>query len=240
MVMNRISFYLLTISLLITIPTLASCTSGGIQIAASAPPATATTQLGVLPENYQFSMVWSDSDENKGTMDFWVKGDQRRTDWRMTQDGINKELLIIDDGQFGYIYYPDDNLLKKYKSASMIINPGAIYVQEFEDRYYGGVPEAEILAALQAAYPFGANIARHEIINGQPSTKFTGNISSMCNMNYYWITPNGWLARAEITQGDDTYTAEFTDIDLSTNISDDLFDIDKVAPEAEIMDHTGT
>jgi outer membrane lipoprotein-sorting protein len=202
-------------------------------------PTQTQEQPGELPTTYKFSMEWSDSLGSEGEMDFWVKGDKWRTDWAATAEGMESEMIMLDDGEFAYTYFPEMEQVWKYESASSeMSNPGAQYAQEFVDGYYGDVSEATMLAGFQAGCPGGASIAGHENVGGQSCTKFTCNFGGG-GVSHYWITPSGWLVKGEVTQAGYTYTIQFSGVDLNPSIPDSTFDINTVAPGATITDFTG-
>ncbi len=198
---------------------------------------TPTEEIGELPGTFQYSMEWSDSDDYTASMDVWVKGEKSRVDWSMTQDSGVTEFTLIDDGEFGWMYFPDLNQAMKYSSASAMNNPGAAYALWFTENYYGTVSEYTILQAMQIACPGGASKGDHETIAGQSCTKFTCNLGDGVTATY-WISNSGWLVKGEFTQAGYAYTMEFTNVDLNPSISDDTFDISKVAPGATITDVT--
>ena len=202
------------------------------------PTPTPTEAIGELPGTYQYSMEWSDSTGSMSSMDVWVKGEKSRADWSMTEQGAETATVIfIDDGEFDWMCYPDENLAYKWPTMSGM-NPGTAYALWFTENYYGTVSEYTILQAMQIACPGGASKDVHETISGQSCTKFTCNLGDGGTATY-WISNSGWLVKAQITQADDTYTMEFTNVDLNPSISDDMFNIYEVmAPDAEIIDMT--
>ncbi|MBA7629207.1 hypothetical protein ES703_36705 [subsurface metagenome] len=187
---------------------------------------TPTEEIGELPGTFQYSMEWSDSDDDTASMDVWVKGEKSRVDWSMTQDSGVTEFTLIDDGEFGWMYFPDLNQAMKYSSAS-----------GFTENYYGTVSEYTILQAMQIACPGGASKGDHETIAGQSCTKFTCNLGDGVTATY-WISNSGWLVKGEFTQAGYAYTMEFTAVELNPSISDAMFDIYQVAPDAVIIDMT--
>jgi outer membrane lipoprotein-sorting protein len=206
---------------------------------AQATPTQKPEQPGELPASYKFSMELSDSMGTESEMDFWVKGDKYRTDWTSTAGGEETSMIMLDDGEYAYTYFPDMNQVYKYESASSeMSNPGAQYAEEWMDGYYGDVSEATILAGFQAGCPGGASIAGHESVAGQACTKFTCNFGGG-GVSHTWISPNGWPLKAEVTQAGYTYRMQYTNVEMNPNIPDSVFDIDTVAPGAEVMDFTG-
>ena len=192
-----------------------------------------------LPASYKFSMELSDSTGSESEMDFWVKGDKYRTDWTSTAGGVESSMIMLDDGEFAYTYFPDMEQVWKYESASSeMSNPGAQYAAEWMDGYYGAVSEATILAGFQAGCQGGASIAGHENVAGHACTKFTCNFGGG-GVSHTWISPNGWVVKSEVTQGGYTYTMQYTNVEMNPSIPDSTFDIGTVAPGAEVMDFTG-
>jgi len=47
------------------------------------------------------------------------------------------------------------------------------------------------------------------------------------------------VVKGEVSQGGYTYTMQYTNVELNPSIPDSTFDIDTVAPGAEVMDFTG-
>lgn len=200
-----------------------------------AEPTATQEQPAGLPSNYQFSMEWSDSEGSEAVMDFWVKGDKWRTDWTATVEGVDAEMIMIYDGTFAYMYMPGVNQVYKYSVPGDLANPGAQYAAEFEDGYYGAVSDTTMLAGFQAGCSGGASIEGDETVNGVPTTKFKCNFEGG-GVSYYWIADSGWLVKGEVTLAGYTYTMEFSDINMNPTISDNIFDIDQVAPGATIME----
>jgi outer membrane lipoprotein-sorting protein len=200
------------------------------------PTAEPTEEPGVpgeLPENYQFSMEWSDSEGNSGEMQYWVKVDKWRTDWSATQDGTASEFKMIYDGQFVYYYMPDAGQAFKYTPSEAMANPGEAYAQEFEDDYYGDVSDATMLAAFEAACPGGASIDGNEEVNGIPCTRFTCNFDGGVSTN--WISDSGWPVKVETTVDGKTTTVQYSDIDFNA-IDDSIFDINTAAPGVTVTE----
>ena len=201
------------------------------------PTPTPTEEIGELPGTFQYSMEWSDSDDDTASMDVWVKGEKSRVDWSMTEQGAETATVIfIDDGEFDWMCYPDENLAYKWPTMSGV-NPGAAYALWFTENYYGTVSEDTILAAMQVGCPGGASKGDHETVAGQSCTKFTCNLGDGVTATY-WISNSGWLVKGEFTQAGYAYTMEFTSVDLNPSISNDIFDIYQVAPDATIIDMT--
>lgn len=206
------------------------------------PTPTPTEEIGELPGTFQYSMEWSDSTGSTGSMEVWVKGDKWRNDWSATQDSEVTEFTLIDDGEFGWMYFPDLNVAMKYSSSSEMDNPGVVYAQDFSANYFGEVSEGTILTSMEVACAISPTCSSvvfsgHETISGQSCYKFTLTNTDGGTATY-WISNSGWLVKAQITQADDTYTMEFTSVDLNPSISNDIFDIYQVAPDAVIIDTT--
>jgi len=224
--------------LLVGIMLAMGCGGGGEEAQPTATPTQVAEQPGELPDSYQFSMEFSDSQGNSGEMTFWVKGDKWRTDWSGSQAGYQSEAKFIYDGEYAYMYTPETNQVMKFASDLDLSNPGAQYAEEWKDGYYGDVSDATILAGFQAGCPGGASISGDETVNGYPCTKFTCNAGGGV-VSYTWITEDGWPIKTEVTENGNTYTTEFTDVNLNPSIADSTFDIEAVAPGATIIDTTG-
>jgi len=191
---------------------------------------------GELPENYQFYMEWSDSEGNSGQMQFWVKGEKWRTDWGSTQDEVETQMVLMHDGEFGYLYMPSMNQVMRYATSWEMANPGQAYAQEFEDSYWGEVSDETILAGLQAACSGSAFIDGQEDIDGTSCTKFTCNFADG-SVSHYWIADSGWLVKGEVTSSEGyTYTMQYSNIEFNGDIDDSIFDIDTIAPGVPIVD----
>jgi outer membrane lipoprotein-sorting protein len=206
---------------------------------ATAEPTEEPEAVSEMPANYQYSIHTSDSTGADVTMDVMVKGDKSRTNWTASTPGEEPESqIIINDGQFTWLYTPEESSLMKL-SGDSILNPALMYQPWFTEQYYGEVSDATILASMQYACPGGASIDTQETIAGQPCTKFTCNLGGEITYQY-WIADAGWLAKAVISQTGFSYTLEFTDVNLTNpSLSDDLFDISIVAPGIEPLDMTG-
>jgi len=202
-----------------------------------------TEGIGELPGTYQYSMEWSDSDGATVSLDVWVKGEKSRVDISITAPGEETETIIfINDGEFEWIYNQDEDVATKYQSGVGMSLADA-YTWWFTEYYYGTVSEGTILAEIQAACAIdpicsSAAIIGHETVGGQYCTKFAYTATDGATI-IYWISSSGWLMKVEFTNATGySVTMEFTDVDLNPSISDDIFDMDKVAPDAEIIDMT--
>jgi outer membrane lipoprotein-sorting protein len=246
--MKRYAVLGIIIALVISIAAI-GCSSGSSKPKATptktpaqtaAPTATATEEpeeIGELPANYKFFMTWSDTDENSGEMQFWVKGEKWNTAWSATQEGVESELMMIYDGQFAYLYLPAADpamdQVFKYTSSEAMINPGAAYAQEFKDGYYGDVSDATMLAGFEAACSGGASIDGQETVNGISCTKFTCNFEG--GVSSTWISDSGWPVKVETTVEGKTTTMQYSDIEF-TDIADSQFDINFLAPGVPIIE----
>lgn len=204
---------------------------------------TPTEEIGELPGTFQYSMEWSDSTGSMSSMEVWVKGEKSRVDLSTTDPGEETETIIfIDDGEFNWMYYPDENLAYKWPTMSGV-NPGAAYALWFTENYYGTVSEAMILTTMEVACSFSptcssVSITGHETISGQSCTKFTLTAEDGGTATY-WISNSGWLMKVETIDATGyTVTMEFASVDLNPSISNDIFDIYQVAPDAVIIDMT--
>jgi outer membrane lipoprotein-sorting protein len=210
---------------------------------ASEPTPTPTEEIGELPETYQYSMAWSDSNEVSVSLDVWGKGGNSRVDMNMTEPSEETESIIfIDDGEFQWIYDQNENIATKYQSdATMSLADS--YTWWFVKYYFGNVSEETILAEMEVACDIdtlcsSVAITGHESIGGQSCTKLTSSAYDGATI-IYWISNSGLLIKVEATDAAGySVTMEYTNIDLNSSISDDKFDIDKVAPGVEITDMT--
>ena len=196
-----------------------------------------------LPETYQYSMEWSDSNEVSVSLDVWGKGGNSRVDMSMTEPSEETETIIfIDDGEFQWIYDQNENIATKYQSdAGMSLADS--YTWWFVQYYFGDVSDETMLAEMEVACdidPLCSSVAitGHESIGGQSCTKFTSSAYDGATI-IYWISNSGLLIKVEATNAIGyTVDMEYTNIDLNSSISDDKFDIDKVALGVEIIDTT--
>lgn len=196
-----------------------------------------------LPETYQYSMEWSDSNEVSVSLDVWGKGGNSRVDMSMTEPSEETETIIfIDDGEFQWIYDQNENIATKYQSdAGMSLADS--YTWWFVQYYFGDVSDETMLAEMEVACdidPLCSSVAitGHESIGGQSCTKFTSSAYDGATI-IYWISNSGLLIKVEAANAIGyTVDMEYTNIDLNSSISDDKFDIDKVAPGVEIIDTT--
>jgi outer membrane lipoprotein-sorting protein len=210
---------------------------------ASEPTPTPTEEIGELPETYQYSMAWSDSNEVSVSLDVWGKGGNSRVDMNMTEPSEETESIIfIDDGEFQWIYDQNENIATKYQSDATTSLADS-YTWWFVKYYFGNVSEETILAEMEVACDIdtlcsSVAITGHESIGGQSCTKLTSSAYDGATI-IYWISNSGLLIKVEATDAAGySVTMEYTNIDLNSSISDDKFDIDKVAPGVEITDMT--
>lgn len=241
--MRRYALLAIIIALVISIAAIGCSSKSSKPKSTPTPTAEATSEpteqpeeAWELPDNYQFYMLWSDSDGNSGEMQFWVKGAKWRTDWNATQDGTESEFLMIYDGQFVYYYMPAAGQAFKYASSEAMVNPGAAYAEEFEDEYWGEVSDSTILAGFQAACSGTASIAGQEDVSGISCTKFTCN-SADGSVSHYWIADSGWLVKGEVTSAEGyTSTMQYSNIEFDANIEDSIFDINTAAPGVTVTE----
>jgi outer membrane lipoprotein-sorting protein len=215
---------------------------------ASEPTPTPTEEIGALPETYQYSMEWSDSNEVSVSLDVWGKGVKSRVDMNMTEPSEETETKIfIDDGEFQWIYDQNENIATKYQldsdQSDVEMSLVDTYTWWFVEYYFGNVSEEAILAEMKVdcdINPLCSSVAitGHESIGGQSCTKFTSSAYDGSTI-IYWISNSGLLIKVEATNtAGYSVDMEYTNIDLNSSISDDTFDIDKVAPGVEITDMT--
>jgi len=157
------------------------------------PTPTPTKEIGELPETYQYSMEWSDSNEVSVSLDVWGKGEKSRVDMSMTDPSEETDLAIfIDDGEFQWIYDQYENIATKYQSdAGMSLADS--YTWWFVEYYFGNVSEETILAEMEVACDIDAlcssvSITGYESIGGQSCTKFTSSAYDGATI-IYWQTP---------------------------------------------------
>ena len=215
---------------------------------AAEPTPTPTKEIGELPETYQYSMEWSDSNEVSVSLDVWGKGEKSRVDMSMTDPSEETETRIfINDGEFQWIYDQYENVATKYQSdADQAVAEMSLvnsYTWWFVKYYFGNVSEETILAEMDDACdsdPLCSSVAitGHESIGEQSCTKFTSSAYDGATI-IYWISNIGLLIKVEtINAAGYSATMEYINIDLNSNISDDQFDLDKVLPGVEITDMT--
>lgn len=210
---------------------------------AAEPTPTPTEEVGELSGTYQYSMQWSDSNEVRVSLDVWSKGEKSRVDMSMTDPSEETNLAIfINDGEFQWIYDQYKNIVTKYLSDSGMSLADS-YTWWFIKYYFGNVSEETILTEMEVACDSDAlcssvSITGHESIGGQSCIKLTSSAYDGATI-MYWISNGGLLIKVEATDtaGYSVYM-EYTHIDLNSSISDDQFDIDKVAPGVEITDIT--
>ncbi|MFA5375070.1 MAG: hypothetical protein WC455_04860 [Dehalococcoidia bacterium] len=217
------------------------CGSGERSEPTPTPTPTATEEpgeTGELPANYKFFMTWSDSDGNSGEMQYWVKGEKWNTAWSTTPAGseTETEMMLIYDGQSGYLYMPAMNQVYKYATSWEMANPGQQFSQQFQDDYYGDVSDETILAGFQAACSGGASIDGQETVNSIPCTKFTCNFAEGGVSNTWISDSSGWPVKVETTIDGKTTTVEYSNIEFNADIADSMFDINAMAPGVPIIE----
>lgn len=198
-----------------------------------------------LPEAYHYTRTWARDDETI-VMHVWVKGEKSRTDWSLyeTSPVKNEKIKFIDDSEYKWIYEVDEHWAAKYQTED-VVHQVEEHMLWFSENYYGNMSEGTIISEMQAACDTDAQcssaaITGHETIDGQPCTKYTYSAYDDAEI-VYWIANNGYLVQVEYTDTTGwTTTMKFTDIDLNSSISDDIFDISKVAPGAIIVDMTAS
>lgn len=208
-------------------------------------PTPTQTQNGTaaeLPDTYQYSIEFADQGGVTAAIDVRVKGEKLRSDHAITQPEEDTDTTVfIHDGEFDWVYDPDENQVTKY-SRGAGSNPAAFYSVWFTSNYYGAVAESEILSAMQASCSIdplceSVEITGHDTVAGKSCTIFTMTSTEGTVFDLY-ISADGQLLKLDLTDFGFTSTMEFTDIDLNPSIPDSVFDIDTVAPGAEIIDNT--
>jgi hypothetical protein len=198
-----------------------------------------------LPEAYQYTRTWSDGVETI-VMHVWVKDGKSRADWNLYESppGKNEKIKFIDDGEYKWIYDVDEHWAARYQTRDTV-HQVEEHMLWFSENYYGSMPEAAILSEMQAACAVdpqcsGVEITGHETINGQSGTQFTYSASNGAAI-VYWISNGGWLVQVVTTDATDySVTMRYEDVDLNPGISDDVFDMEKLAPGALITDMTAS
>ena len=196
---------------------------------------------GELPGTYQFSLEMSDSDGYTMTMDVWVKEGMARTDWTWTDPGYPAETTIfISDGDFDWMYLPDENTAYKYPAESGM-NPGEFYGLWFTEYYYGYESESEILESLQYMCSLDPECQSvtlsYGTVDGESCSIFTATITDGSTMSMWLSTAHGWMLKMEFTEpGGYWDIMQFTGIELNPTISDDIF---QLPSGVEIIDMTG-
>jgi len=216
-------------------------------------PQTASVTLTVnpagpaeLPGTFQYSIDYSDSDGNTMSIDVWVKDGKARSDWEQTPPGgLTQRIIFISDGEFDWLYSPDENMAFKHPPESGT-NPVMVYEAWFGTCYYGPASESGMLAAAQMACQAdptcaSVDIIGHETSGGEYCAIFTWTGTDGRTATVWISTSNGYPLRLEFTDAIGfTMTMEFTGIDLNPAISDDIFDVDQVfTPGTEIIPMTG-
>ena len=211
---------------------------------AGEPTPTQTQNGGVaeLPDTYQYSIDFSDQGGLAVAIDVRVKGERARSDYAITLPEEDTDTTIfIDDGEFDWVFFPGENQVMKYNPGAGT-NPAAFYSAWFTSNYYGAVAESEILSAMQASCSIdplcqSVEITGHDTVAGKSCTIFTMTSTEGTLIDLY-ISADGQLLKLELTDFGFTSTMKFTDIDLNPSIPDSVFDIDTVAPGAEVIDNT--
>ncbi len=243
------------IATLLTVIAVAGFGCGNVQPAQPTPTSTPTatsieptptlTQNGTaadLPDSYQYSIEFSDQNGVTASIDIWIKGEKLRSDHAITQPEEDTDnTVFIDDGQFEWVFSPDDNQVMKYNPGAGV-NPAAFYSMWFTSNYYGAVANSEILSAMQASCSIdplceSVEISGHDTVAGKSCTIFAMTSTEGTAIDHC-ISAEGYPLKISFTDFGFTSTMEFTDIDLNPSIPDSTFDIDAVAPGAEVIDNT--
>jgi outer membrane lipoprotein-sorting protein len=204
---------------------------------ASATPA-ATLQL---PDSFRYTQNLSDTEGTLLTNTVMVKQNKFRVEYSTNIAYGIGQMIIIDDGQFTWIYYPQMNQVMKFDSDPEN-DPTAMYTGWFVENYYGEASAEAILATMQHICDIESlcdyvEITGHETVAGQDAYKFTKHMTDG-EVNVMWISHQGLLLKLVYTAGNVVNTMEFTEIDLNPSLSDSLFDIDTVAPGVPVIDLT--
>jgi outer membrane lipoprotein-sorting protein len=208
-------------------------------------PTPTQTQNGTaaeLPDTYQYSIELTDQANLLIVINIRVKGEKARSDYAITPPEEDTDTtVLIDDGEFDWVYDPDQNQVAKHKPGAGA-DPAAFYSLWFTSNYYGAVTEGGILSALQASCAIdplceSVETSGHDTVAGQACTVFTvtGNEGRVIE---YCISAGGYPLRISLTDFGFTSTMTFTDIDLNPDIPESIFDIHSVAPGAQIIDNT--
>jgi outer membrane lipoprotein-sorting protein len=225
-----------------------SCGNGNIETTGSPTPIPDPTPppLGAgeeLPESYQYTRTWANNEEII-IMYVWVKGEKYRVDWSLYGIGKNEKMKFIEDSEFKWVYEVDARAATKYSSGAEVHQVDE-HMLWFTENYYGTMSEGIILLNMQAACDHDQScssiaFAGSEVINGESSRKYTYSTHDGSTITY-WISNYGWLVGVVSADATDyTVTMKYADVDLNPSISDDTFNIEKVAPGAEIVDMTAS
>ena len=200
---------------------------------------------GALPGIYQYTRTWSSGEETI-VMHVWVKGEKSRADWSLYEPppGKNEKIKFIDDGEYKWIYEVDEHRAAKYESGAAV-HQVEEHMLWFTENYYGAVSGGAIISEMRMAcsldqFCSSVAITGHETIDGQSCTQYTYSAHDGTTI-IYCISDTGYLVKVESTDATGySVTMDYTDIDLNPSISDDKFDIGKVAPGAVIVDMTAS
>lgn len=195
-----------------------------------------------LPDTYRYSIKFTDQDNLLIDIDIWVEGAKMRSDYAITPPGEGTNTTVfIDDGEFEWVFFQYENQVMKY-SPGAGPNPAALYSMWFTSNYFGALTEAGILSAMQASCTIdplceSVEISGHDTVAGQPCAVFAmtsteGTVIDHC------ISTGGYPLKISLTDFGFTSTLKFSNIDLNPTIPDSRFDIDAVAPGAEVIDNT--
>lgn len=225
-----------------------ACGNGNVELTASPTPIPDPTppELGGgadLPETYQYTRTWACGNETI-VMHVWVKDEKLRADWSLYEPppGKNERIKFINDGEYKWIYDVDEHYAEKYQPSNPV-HQVEEHMLWFTENYYGAMSEGIILLDMQAAcdhdqFCSSVTLTGHEVIDGQYSTQFTYSTHDGSVINY-WISPSGYLVKLEsMDTNGRLITMDYTDVDLNPSISDDIFEMEEVAPGAIIVDMT--
>jgi outer membrane lipoprotein-sorting protein len=208
-------------------------------------PTPTQTQNGTatqLPDSYRYSINFSDQAGLLINIDIWVKGDMARSDYAITPPGEGTNTTVfIDDGEFEWMFSPNQDQVMKY-SPGAGTDPATFYSMWFTSNYYGAVAESEILSAMQASCSIdplceSVETSGHDTVAGQACTVFAMTSTEGTTIDHC-ISAGGYPLKISLTDFGFTSTLVFTNIDLNPTIPDSTFDIDAVAPGAEVIDNT--
>jgi outer membrane lipoprotein-sorting protein len=179
-------------------------------------------------------------------MHVWVKGDKSRTDWSLYEPppGKNEKIRFIDDGEYKWLYDVDEHAATKYLSGAAV-HQVEEQVLWFTTYYYGAASEEAILSEMRLACDRNRScssvaITGHEDIEGQPTTQYTYIADDGATI-IYWISAAGHLVRLESEEASGrSISMEYRNVLLSPSISDDVFEFDKMAPGAVVVDMTAS
>ncbi len=188
---------------------------------------TPTEARGELTDSYKFTMAFSNADGSSGSYKVWAKGDKWRMDTtNKDADGEETASIWLDDGEFFYMYSPEDNSALKSPSGSGPGLTGGLGPEFVRASYVSFASESAAKAAC-AADPDcqSVEVVGQETYKGESAILYewatTDESSTM------WVSKDtGRLLKLENTAPDGTTdTVEFIEVDLNPNIPDSTFEL---------------